>query len=304
MKYLSVCSGIEAATVALHPEDFEPVGFSEVDGFCQAVLSYHYPRVKNFGDLNNYKKWDVDVFQMLIGGTPCQAFSTAGSRQGMDDPRGQLALSYVGLLERYRPRWFIWENVPGVLSSNGGQDFGTFLGEVARVGYQCAWRVLDARFFGLAQNRRRVFVVGHVNDWRRAAAVLFDQEGCGGDPSAGSDRRSQIATAAVRGLADAHVQWWDGNQLSQTADAVLYKKQAMPEKNRFPAVMHGDRVRYVMPVEWERLMGFPDNYTNIPVRNGVAPDTQRYKALGNSFPVPIIRWLGQRIKIVDDIRNT
>ena len=176
MKYLSVCSGIEAATMAWHDLGWTPAGFSEIEPFPSAVLAHHYPDVTNFGDMTKYKEWNLDgTIDLLVGGTPCQSFSVAGLRKGMDDPRGNLALVYCGMLDHFRPNWFVWENVPGVLSSSGGRDFGSFLGAVAQLGYGFSYRVLDAQYCGVAQRRRRVFVVGHLGDWRPAAAVLFER---------------------------------------------------------------------------------------------------------------------------------
>jgi len=188
MKYLSVCSGIEAATVAWHPLGWSPVAFSEIEKFPCAVLKSHYPNVPNWGDMTKYQEWpDADV-DLLVGGTPCQSFSVAGLRGGLADPRGNLALTYLGIVDRYRPEWMVWENVPGVLSSGGGRDFGSFLGGLAELGYGFAYRVLDAQFirvdgFGRAvpQRRRRVFVVGNSRSWRRAAAVLFEPESLSGN---------------------------------------------------------------------------------------------------------------------------
>ena len=176
MKYLSVCSGIEAASVAWQPLGWEAVGFSEIEKFPSQVLAHHYPDVTNFGDMTKYKEWNLDTVNLLVGGTPCQSFSVAGLRKGLEDPRGNLALTYCGILDHFRPQWFVWENVPGVLSSGGGRDFGSFLGAVAELGYGFAYRVLDAQYFGVAQRRRRVFVVGYFGDWRPAAEVLFEPE--------------------------------------------------------------------------------------------------------------------------------
>ena len=176
MKYLSVCSGIEAATVAWHPLGWEAVGYSEIEKFPSLVLEHHYPNVPNFGDMTKFKEWNLDTVNLLVGGTPCQSFSVAGLRKGLEDPRGNLALVYCGILDHFRPKWFVWENVPGVLSSGGGRDFGSFLGALAELGYGFAYRVLDAQYFGVAQRRRRVFVVGYFGDWRPAAEVLFEPE--------------------------------------------------------------------------------------------------------------------------------
>ena len=177
MRYLSVCSGIEAATVAWHPLGWEPSAFSEIEKFPSQVLQHHYPTVPNLGDMTKYKEWNFEQpINLLVGGTPCQSFSVAGLRKGLEDPRGNLALVYCGILDHFRPKWFVWENVPGVLSSSGGRDFGSFLGALAELGYGFAYRVLDAQYFGVAQRRKRVFVVGCLGDWRSAAKVLFESE--------------------------------------------------------------------------------------------------------------------------------
>ena len=189
MRYLSVCSGIEAATQAWHALGWTPVAFSEIEPFPSAVLAHHYPAVPNWGDMTRFKDWPDEPIDLLVGGTPCQSFSVAGLRAGLADPRGNLMLTYGGIAGRYRPRWLVWENVPGVLSSNGGRDFGTFLGMLGELGYGVAYRVLDAQYVrtrrfprAVPQRRRRVFVVGHLGDWRHAAAVLFDRESLSGHP--------------------------------------------------------------------------------------------------------------------------
>ena len=183
MRYLSVCSGIEAATVAWHPLGWEPVAFAEVDAFPSAVLHHHYPSVPNWGDMTRFKEWPDATIDLFVGGTPCQSFSVAGLRKGLADPRGNLALTYLAILDRYRPAWCLWENVPGVLSADGGRALGAFLGGLGQLGYGFAYRVLDAQYFGLAQRRKRVFVVGHLGDWRRAAAVLFERASLSGHPA-------------------------------------------------------------------------------------------------------------------------
>ena len=213
MRYLSVCSGIEAASVAWHPLGWEPVAFSEIDPFASAVLAARFPHVPNLGNMEAYREWSLPPFDVLVGGSPCQSFSVAGLRKGLDDPRGNLALVYLGILERFRPRWCVWENVPGVLSVDGGRAFGAFLGGLGELGYGFAYRVLDAQFVrveshprAVPQRRRRVFVVGHSGgDWRSAASVLLEPEGVRGDSpprrEAGKDSpRSPRAGAESRSL--------------------------------------------------------------------------------------------------------
>ena len=185
MRYGSVCSGVEAATAAWHSLGWTPQWFSEIDKFPSAVLSHHYPQVPNHGDMTQYKDWPTNgkPIDLLVGGTPCQSFSVAGLRKGLDDPRGNLMLTYLAMAEHLRPKWLVWENVLGVLSSNGGRDFGTFLTALGQIGYGFAYRVLDAQYFGVAQRRRRVFVVGYLGEWRSAAAVLFERESMSGHPA-------------------------------------------------------------------------------------------------------------------------
>ena len=201
MRYLSVCSGIEAATVAWHDLGWKPEAFSEIEKFPSQVLSHHYPEVPNLGDMTKYKEWKLnESIDILVGGTPCQSFSIAGLRQGLQDPRGNLMLTYLGILDKFRPKWCVWENVPGVLSSNGGRDFGSFLGALGELGYGFAYRVLDAQNFGVAQRRRRVFVVGCLGDWRSAAEVLFEPESLCRDSKKGRETREETSRCLTTGI--------------------------------------------------------------------------------------------------------
>jgi DNA (cytosine-5)-methyltransferase 1 len=193
MRYLSICSGIEAATAAWHPLGWTPAAFAEIDRFPSAALAYHYPAVPNLGDFTRIEAADVGAIDLLVGGTPCQSFSIAGLRGGLADDRGNLALEFLRLAQRTRPRWLVWENVPGVLSSNAGRDFGAILGGMVELGYGFAYRILDAQYFGLAQRRKRVFVVGYLGDWRRAAAVLFERESLSGHPAPRRKARQDVA---------------------------------------------------------------------------------------------------------------
>jgi DNA (cytosine-5)-methyltransferase 1 len=408
MKYLSVCSGIEAATVAWHPLGWQAVGYSEIEKFPSQVLAHHYPNVPNFGDMTKFKEWNlesnVDVF---VGGTPCQSFSVAGLRKGLDDPRGNLMLTYLAIADKYRPRWLVWENVPGVLSSNGGKDFGTFLGGLGELGYGFAYRVLDAQYFGVAQRRRRVFVVGYLGDWRRAAAVLFERHSLSGDSAPRREKGERIAKSIERspiyggsdkdisntvtskwakgsggragdecGLfvaqpikvalsvyenhpADSRVQemgevcstvtsrWGTGGGNLPIVGAVgtdLYNGAITGEiaatmtksmsgtgtgptamqpigfeanmslqqpstKNVFQTLTRRTHasvnidmaVRRLLPRECERLQGFPDDYTDIKPNGKQTSDGPRYKALGNSMAVPVMAWIGKRIKEVENL---
>ena len=410
MRYLSVCAGIEAATVAWHHMGWEAAGYSEIEKFPSLVLDHHYPNVPKLGDMTRYKEWDIGTINLLVGGTPCQSFSVAGLRKGMADPRGNLALVYCGILDHFRPQWFVWENVPGVLSSNGGRDFGSFLGALAELGYGFAYRVLDAQWFGVAQRRRRVFVVGYLGDWRRAAAVLFERQSLRRDLAPSREKRQVTPTLTKEGTGvsrpghnedgwyiptvaatltkagsggqnfecgDTYIpeimstlnandgKKWGSNQWVNEGKAIIQpvaiqgnligrdaggpqgvgvsESGAMytltkadvhgvaqpipldlrnagrdPEKhdavNRqgvgvgqpgdpahtvTTACVHGVAdamaVRRLTPTECERLQGFPDGYTDIQPNGKQTPDGPRYKALGNSMAVPVMRWIGERI---------
>ena len=203
MRYVSLFAGIEAATQAWHHMGWEPMAFADIDAFPSAVLAHHYPDVPNLGNVEGVD-WSEyrGKAEVVVGGSPCQSFSVAGKRLGMDDPRGNLALEFIRAVAEIQPTWFVFENVPGLLSSDGGRDFGIFLGEVAKIGYGFAYRVLDSQFFGVPQRRRRVFVVGHIGgDWRSAASVLFERESLQGH-SKESESQGKAITDYVRGSID------------------------------------------------------------------------------------------------------
>jgi DNA (cytosine-5)-methyltransferase 1 len=234
MIYGSVCSGIEAASQAWHPLGWKPAFFSEIEPFPRAVLKHWWPGVLCHGDFTTIEAGDFEPIDLLVGGTPCQAFSVAGLRGGIHDGRGNLALEFLRLVDRLRPRWVVWENVPGVLSSTShlapdalppdvdldagggppdGEEvvveddydadeshaFGCFLAGLSELGYEWSFRVLDAQFFGLAQRRARVFVVGYLGDWRPPAAVLFERDGLSGHPPPSRKARERAARPIASG---------------------------------------------------------------------------------------------------------
>lgn len=231
MRYASVTSGVEAATQAWHPLGWKAAWFSQYDpehdykkgpDFASRYLSHTYPHIPNLGDMLKLREHDIyrdEPFDLLVGGTPCQDFSIAGLRAGLDGERGNLSLEFARILrdKRYQQgsetkklRWFLWENVPGVLSSKKGADFANILsaftgldiepqkftrgGVIAGKEYSVAWRILDARYFGVPQRRRRLFVVGYIgNDWRPPFAVLFERESLYRDFTPGSEERKSAA---------------------------------------------------------------------------------------------------------------
>jgi DNA (cytosine-5)-methyltransferase 1 len=449
LKYLSVCSGIEAATVAWHSLGWEAVAYSEIERFPSEVLAHHYPNTPNVGDMTKFKEWNLGTnVDLLVGGTPCQSFSVAGLRKGLDDPRGNLMLTYLAIARQYSPRWLVWENVPGVLSSNGGLDFASLLRGMGELGYGFAYRILDAQYFGVAQRRRRVFVVGYLGDWRPAAAVLFERHSLSGNPAPSREKRQSVAASVREGAANSN---WPA-EISSTLDTTFGTKQGLenqhinagcpmfvpaygipgnwigrkPENGgnatepmhdiapcltkvdqhgvaqpvykmhgqdsrvrdlgdtcstvtskwgtgggnvpvttqsiclmdqggsvmniendmtgtlrrethghepivmqpvgtdlyngnitgdvaatmgtpgsssnaSGPTVMQAMAVRRLTPKECERLQGFPDNYTDIKSKGKPTPDGPRYKALGNSMAVPVMRWIGERIKQYEEM---
>lgn len=396
MRYGSVCSGIEAATAAWHTLGWEPAFFSEIEAFPRAVLQHHYPAVPLHGDFTTIEGNEYGAIELLVGGTPCQAFSIAGLRQGFADERGNLTLEFIRLAQRLRPRWLVWENVPGVLSVHGGGAFGSFLGGLAECGYGFAYRVLDAQYFGVPQRRRRVFVIGYFGDWRPAAAVLFERGCLQGDitPSreAGQEVAGTFKSRANSGGWGQDVDLAAGGYMRPVANTLMAKHYKHdPELETFVSeilpintqvatrhlalgertglgvgnpgdpmftlqeshchavaipihdkatrckgggdsrnddgssnglgigeagdpcptldtagrhgVSYGTRVRRLTPRECERLQGFPDDFMLVPFRGKPASDGPRYKALGNSMAVPVMRWLGERIQYIESINQ-
>jgi len=461
MRFLSMFSGIDAASVAWNHLGWKAAAFCEIEPFPSAVLAHHYPNVPNLGDVTKADFDAIGPVDLVVFGSPCQSFSIAGKRLGLDDPRGNLALLGGRVVYHKRPRWFVFENVPGLLSSDGGLDFGTLIAAFAGYppgsvfaapeggwrnsgvveqagpnGYGLAWRVLDAQYvrvdgyeWAVPQRRRRVFVVGYLGDWRRAAAVLFEREslrwdspprrkagkGFAGDvaPSLVSSGRGVERAGDTRGQdpivamclnahpngSDAETEtllpvahslrgggfdasedgtgrgtplapifaresgpgFWMQDDVAGTLraegedrpsrpshvlafdtynqslsdispslrnpngtfgdglPAVAFQSRASADNSMNPSdvappldvgkaggVSVGQRgmmVRRLTPMECERLQGFPDRYTAVPYRGKLAADGPRYKALGNSFAVNVVRWIGMRIQIVEEMTN-
>lgn len=197
MRYISLFSGIEAATVAWEPLGWEPVCFAELDEFPSAVLAERFPDVPNVGDVTkvDWKKHRGKV-DLVVGGSPCQSFSVAGKREGLQG-ESRLMFEYIRALREIRPRWFLWENVPGALSIDDGETFRQLLSEMDKLGYGLAWRVLDAQFFGVPQRRRRLFLVGHLGACP-PVEVLVEPESLRGDLESSKEKREALAARAGR----------------------------------------------------------------------------------------------------------
>ena len=232
MNYASVCDGIGAVHAAWQPLGWRCAWHAEIDPFPAAVVAHRWGERAgpNIGDITKITDEEIErhgPIELLVGGTPCQSFSVAGLRAGMADPRGNLALVFLRLAARARAKWVVWENVPGVLSSNGGRDFGAFLGGLAELGYGFAYRVLDAQYVrvdshprAVPQRRRRVFVVGCLGDWRRPAAVLLERESLRGDPPPRRDAGTGVANALEARPTDERLRSEPGHLIPEVAHSL------------------------------------------------------------------------------------
>lgn len=392
-----------APECAWAPLGWESVWASEIDPFCNLVISHRSPGTVNLGDMTKILKDHEEYLKanpvdIVCGGTPCQGFSVAGKRGGMDDPRSQLAWHFFAIVDRVRPRWVIWENVPGALSSGGGRDLGAILTRLGQCGYGWAYRILDAQYFGVPQRRRRIFLVGYLGDWRPAAAVLFDTESLSGNFTQSRKKGETVTALTSRGVGtcgpdDNQAQGGhivvnaegdeghpfltasnigktinnqrslvvaplliEGDSAASTPDlnrgrsgcgrggeTYVFQSRASAKSSMNPgevsptidagkaagiSIFDSGHPRRLTPVECERLQGFPDNWTLIPGKKGTPkkywkenehyllqmgfpsaeaaelakhPDGPRYKALGNSMAVPVLRWLGERIMKVENL---
>jgi DNA (cytosine-5)-methyltransferase 1 len=282
-----VCSGIETFSLAVAALGWEPAWFAEIDPFCCELLKERYPHVPNLGDITQIEA--APAVDAIVAGTPCQSFSVQGNRKGLDDERGQLAIRFTRILNRTRPRWLVWENVPGVLQSSGGQDFAAFLTSLGKCGYGIAYRVLDAQYFGVPQRRRRLFVVGHYRDWRPAAAVLFD---------AHQHRTNEIEAAGIHQRAEQALSGallgWTGDETPKHGIEIVPTLRAQQGGEGVGIAGRGV-IRRLTVTEWERLQGIPDGYTNIAGSRTRA----RMHAIGNAFCVNVLAWVAGRIALVE-----
>ena len=221
MRYISVFSGVEAATLAWEPLGWEPVCFCEIDDFPSAVLRHRWPSVPNLGDITKVKWKEVlrewGPVDLVVGGSPCQSFSIAGKRNGLEGASG-LMWEYVRCVREVKPRWVLWENVPGALSSSHGEDFRCLLESLDALGYGLAWRVLDAQFFGVPQRRERLFLVGHLGEPWGACEVLFEPESLSWDLKSSREKRQELADRAGSGASCAGFRWNAGGKTALSID--------------------------------------------------------------------------------------
>lgn len=335
MRYLSVCSGIEAVSVAWQDMDWQPAAFAETDPHASSVLAHHFPDVQNHGDFTTIQEHEYGTIDLVVGGTPCQAFSIAGKRTGVDDPRGNLTLEFIRLVARVRPRWFLWENVPGVLSIDDGRTFGTFLHEMGELGYGTAYRILDTQYVrtpgfprALPQRRRRVFVVGCAGTrWRASAAVLFDSRSLSGDPPPSRKKGetcsatlvSHIGTGGDEGyrFCVVHTRQSPITSTDVSLPLEVQSNQAVvsaaitskwAKGNGGPSgdecqnlVVNNGKLRKFTPLECERLQGFPDEWTRVLHNGKKMSNSARYRMLGNAMSVNVMEWIGRRMEYVNRI---
>ena len=335
MRYGSVCSGIEAVSVAWKPLGWNCAFVAEVAGFARTVLAERWPDVPNLGDFTKITPEQAGPIDLLVGGTPCQPFSRVGLRKGLEDERGNLALEFARLCYRSNARWVVWENVSGVLTSGKGDDFAAFLSLLAgwdvkppadgrwrKAGIvagapgciSVGWRVLDARYTrveqfprAVPQRRKRVVLVGYLGDWERVARVLFDGEMCGGDTppvvaagrKAARDAKRSARAAIPLDLTnlDGRVKHLPGKCYDEAESAAYTITMRRPS-----GVCVDGVARMLTPLECERAMGFPDGYTAVAWRGRDkehTPKWSRYKALGNSMCVNVMAWIGERIDKVE-----
>lgn len=338
MNYISLFSGIEAASVAWHQLSWTPLAFAEIEPFCCELLEKRFPDVPNLGDVSgvDWREYEGSV-DVVIGGSPCQAFSMAGRRLGLMDERGKLMLEFVRCVREVKPRWVIWENVPGVLSQDGGRAFGTLLGELEDCGYALSWRVLDAQFFGVPQRRSQILFQqtdGCMTPWDHQTEMIYSESGIyptlsantrGGQNrqavcigfSAGQSARSGSIAAQEEVAPTLRAGGSGTNQVPSVCYTTADRGQniiCMADGNGHAAIdeecsgtlkVGGEPpivaseyiIRRLMPVECERLQGFPDGWTDL----GGTPDTPRYRACGNSMAAPVILRLGQQIEAIENL---
>ncbi|MGN0846762.1 MAG: DNA cytosine methyltransferase [Kiritimatiellia bacterium] len=318
MKVGSICSGIEAASVAWQGLDSKFVWFSEIAPFQSRFLAHRYPNIPNIGDLRQIPEriasGEVVCPDVICGGTPCQAFSLTGHKRGLDDERGQLTLKFIEVIDANDaakngdPTIVFWENVEGVLKDKTNA-FGCFISGLAGCDTvlpitnwpsaglirgpvrNVAWRVLDAKYFGVPQQRKRLYVVAGGRSFHPENVLFERHHGRLGEfPKTPlrfekGGKRFEVFREYTDCLYSAYGTKWNGNAAAYNGS--LY-------------VVEDGRLRRLTPLETERLMGFPDNYTDVDF----ASPTNRYQSTGNSWAVPVIRWLGERLwnaKRLEDI---
>lgn len=293
----------------------QTIGFSEIDKYASAVLKYHWPNTKNYGDITKINWAEVPDFDLLTGGSPCQDLSIAGKRAGLDGARSGLFHEYMRAVKEKKPKYFIWENVKGALSSSQGFDFSIVINEMAEAGYSLWWQVLNAKDFGVPQNRERIFVIGFRD--RPAPEIFFERGATGNSIKVVGELNSetwQKRNESIRrvhsadGVAPTTPTGTGGGVMTKIVQPVLTPDRENKRQNgrRFKedgepsftvntqdrhGVYDGAKIRRLTPLECERLMGLPDGWTSKGVMNDQVidiSDSQRYKLCGNGVVVNVV----------------
>ena len=300
------------------------VGYSEIDKYATKVYERNFPNVRNYGDITKINADELPDFDCLVGGFPCQAFSIAGKRKGFEDTRGTLFFDLARILRAKQPRLFVFENVKGLLSHDGGRTFKTIIQTIDELGYDCQWQVLNSKNYGVPQNRERVYIVGHLRGTPRPevfpitgtdqedtrivgqdVAYTIDANYCTNTLAKG--RRSVVAIpeATKKGYAEATV----GQAINLSVPTSKTRRGRVSDiaptidtGMQIHTLTEDIRIRRLTPIECERLQAFPDNWTQFDLEGGVVSDTQRYKMCGNAVTTNVIQAVFERI--FDDVQTT
>ena len=326
MKYFSAFTGVGGFDIGV-PKTWECVGFSEIDNNAKKVLKYRFPEVKNYGDIANMDYGKLPDFDVLLGGSPCQDLSVAGKRAGLAGLRSRLFYSYVAVLKSKKPKYFIFENVKGLLSSNSGWDFADVINNFSEAGYDIWWQLLDATWFGIPQHRERIFVFGTLrgNSIRKIfikpkigqqTSKLYEERT--DNNSKRYERTESERNGIIENEPDMQIQnmQFDGQErqhngiyrmgeiksptltyLRKNQHGRIIKEHNDPSYTLLRSTKNGTydgkTIRYLTPLECERLMGWEDNWTKYGIDkkgNKVEiPDNIRYQLIGNGVVSPIIK---------------
>jgi DNA (cytosine-5)-methyltransferase 1 len=301
MKYFSMFTGIGGFELGLGKNN-ECVGYSEIDKYANAVMQYHFPKVKNYGNARTIRTDELPDFDMLVGGFPCQAFSVAGRRGGFNDTRGTLFFEVARVLKDKRPTTFILENVKGLLSHEKGQTFKVILQTLEELGYAVEWMVLNSKLLGVPQNRERVFIIGHLGEKPRPKILSVGQN----DTVCDKEESKVCRTLTAR--------YWKGGNGTHIADFRYDEGLRIRKDGNCPTltaksggglscqrlIVKPVSIRRLTPLECERLQGFPDNWTKYGVIDGKTveiSDTQRYKMCGNAVTVNVIQYIANLMRL-------
>lgn len=286
----SFFAGIGGFDLAFSDSGFETSFYCEKDRYCRRVLERHWPATPNAADIRSLEVDEIPKADVWTAGFPCQDLSLAKvphGRHGFRGSHSSLFFTFHDLLSTHKPEVVLLENVTGLLNSHGGADFGALLAALTSLGYAVAWRVLNARHFGVPQSRSRVFICAWMNDPERAVRALYEEKA---PPQAKSERTGFI-TASYCGETGAAVP-----QTSYCVSATSGRHTGLDWARSY--VTYDCGVRRPTPLECERLQGFPDGWSIpmlTPRERADSYDTERYRAVGNAVAIPVVRWIARRI---------